>query len=115
MSAGPYPYNACLPAPQASHFTSWPGPQPRPAPLPRTHSSDVDTRAQPDQSPTPSLASTHPTEPQPSPDLAPQPALLEDAIEPEPATYAESCGAKSTAPPKRSMKATTLPALACTQ
>eukprot|EP00964_Phaeocystis_antarctica_P122507 scaffold86192_cov74-Phaeocystis_antarctica.AAC.1 len=46
------------------------------------------------------------TEPHPSPpaDLAPQPALLEAAIKSKPVTYA--------APPKRSIKAETLPALA---
>ena len=68
--------------------------------------------------PNPTRPEPH-TEPSPDPrhrasaltpaDLAPQPALLEAAIKSKPVTYAESCGAKSIAPQKRSsVKATTL-------
>ena len=73
---------------------------------------------EPDQSPTrtPSFAPTHATVAQclTRHPVTPQAALLAAAIKSKPATYAESCGAKSTVPPKRSsVKATTLLALAC--
>ena len=64
----------------------------------------------------PSLAPAQATAPHPSPpaDLVPQFVLLEATIKSEPATYAESCGAKNIASPKRgSLKALTLLALAC--
>ena len=73
--------------------------------------TDVDTwlrGLEPDQSSThtepcpPRATEPHPSRPA---DLAPQPALLEAAIKSKPVTYAESCGAKCTAPPKRSVKA----------
>ena len=90
-------------------------PEPQPQPPHAPHSSDVDAwpEPEPDQSPTrtPSFAPTHATVAQclTHHPFTPQAALLAAAIKSKPPTYAESCGAKSTVPPKRSgVKATTL-------
>ena len=106
MSNRPLPLKFRL---HQANLTSSPRP-PTPARPPPTAQLRCRHRTQPDQGPTLSLAPTHAVEPQPSPlaDLAPQSALLEAAIKSKPVTYAEACGAKSIAPPKRSsVKATT--------
>ena len=86
----------------------------------RPHSSDVDTCG-PEPNPTKAPHTEprrpnpgHRASPSPPADLAPQFVLLEAAIKPEPATYAESCGAKSIVPPKRrSVNVANLPAHTC--
>ena len=66
------------------------------------------TRPEPHTEPSPDPRH-RPLSPHPTADLAPQAALLEAAINSKPVTYAEACGAKNLAPPKRStVKATTL-------
>ena len=90
-------------------------PQPRPRPTTQLRCRHLWPRAQPDQSPIHRASSPQPMpqrlltrDSSPPADLAPQPALLEDATKSKPVTYAEACGAKSIAPPKRgSLKATT--------
>jgi len=91
-----------------SLLPAWPCGPSNPAQLQRRCLTGSRIRPELHIDPRPSHA-TAPHRPQPDLNLAPQSSPLEAAVKSEPAFDAESCGAKSTVPPKRGfVKAVTL-------